>query len=427
MGGYGKACSWYDEKGEPIPLQNDVDNNGWFDDTSDGLVSVVLVYEDDCVQDVHGVWVVSTDPSYAPQTMNSVSLWDDIYDTWVRKLRLQPELFTNRFNKGFEPSFESHLLPFFKSAALQQWNTNLPKRARDAHQAVGGITAYDKPENIVLAGLAYIRNPNNFRESEVGVPMMPLSLGDSGKAFLSASISQYFFLEQWDKGKFRADEPVKLGPGEELDKAVLINCLGGRFSPGIDMTFIVRQAELYIMDWHVPGPFRIKAKLLDYNQVQSAQPLLGEGYVPLHDNHEGLEPGDTSKFMAVPWHTDYNSCSIHQTDPNPLKSSTLFWSWPAQRPVAVFVAKDVVDGKLGEQRLSVRGEGTETKDNATLEIFQDLLNMVKKWQDIGVVIQGCAIDGECGCKSGNISEYYLEVESKLDKPPVTPWPLNASE
>lgn len=356
--------------------------------------------------------------------MNSVTLWDDIYDTWVRKLHLQPGLFTNRYQKDFKPSFDSHLLPFFKSASLQQWNTNLPNPAMKAHQSVGEIKAEDNPQNTILAGLAYIRNPNNFRESAVGVPMMPLSLGDSGKAFLSASLTQYFFLEQWNKGKkhFNTGE-VKLGDGEKLDKAVLINCLGGRFSPGIDMTFIVRQPDLYIKEWEASGPFRIKAKPLNYNEVQATQPLLSEGYVPLHNNGSGLEPGDTSKFMANPWHTDYNSCAIHQTDPNPHNSSTLYWSWPAQRPVAVFAAKDVVDGNLGEQRFSVRGKGTETDNNANSGKFQDRLDMVKKWQEIGVIIQGSSIDG----KYKSSPELYLEVESQLDKPPVTPWPLNASD
>lgn len=124
-----------------------------------------------------------------------------------------------------------------------------------------------------------------------------------------------------------------------------------------------------------------------------------------------------------PWHTDYNSCAIHQTSPNPQNSSTLFWSWPAQRPVAVYAAKDVVDGKLGDQRFSVRGKGTGTDNIANKGKFQDRLNIVKKWQEIGVIIQGSEIDGDTKYSA----EFYLEVESQLDEPPVKTWPLNASE
>jgi hypothetical protein len=70
------------------------------------------------------------------------------------------------------------------------------------------------------------------------------------------------------------------------------------------------------------------------------EPFLTEGYVPLRKSDlPDVEPGDTSKFMSVPWHTDYNSCATHNPDPNPVNNTTLFWSWPAQRPVAVHVAE----------------------------------------------------------------------------------------
>lgn len=422
IGAYGRACSWTQASGTPYPLEQDVDNDGWFDDTADGPVSAVLVFDDGSTETVHGAWVVSTDPGYAPQTLNAVSLWDDIYDSWVRKLHLQPELFDNRFQADFVPKFDDQIYPFFLSAALQQWNTNLPARAIEAHQAVGAISATDNPADTIMGGLAFVRNPNNRAENSLGVPMMPLALGDSGKPFLSATQTQYFLLQQWNEGKFTSGATA-LGAGEALDRTVLMNCLGGRFSPGIDMTFIVRQPDLYQMDWQTSqaGPFRIKAKPLNYNNAQASVPFLTAGYVPLHSGNVGLEPGDTSKFMAIPWHTDYNSCAVHETDPNPLDSNTLYWSWPAQRPVAVYAAKDVVNGQLGEQRFSVRGEGTETNNWGESGRYQNRLNMVKKWHEIGVVIQGSAID------EGNYSaDFYLEVESQLDKVAVPPWPLNAT-
>lgn len=426
---YGRAVAWNQPDGKPYPLDQDVDNDGWFDDTGDGPVFATIVYEGGETDEVHGAWVVSTDPAYAPQTLNSVSLWDDIYDTWIRKLRLSQEIYTNQFNegnggsKGYEPYFPEQIQPFFKSAEMQMWNTNLGDGPQKAHRAVGNIKATDDPSRTIMGGLAYVRNPNNSPEFIMGAPMMPLSLGDSGKPFLAATLTQYFFLTQWNKGVFKK-EAAPMGPGEKLDMASLINCLGGRFSPGIDMTFIVRQPDIYVQLWRQVGcgPFRIHAKKIDYKNVQSFQPVLTEGYVPLHTGVEGLEPGDTSKFMALPWHTDYNSCATHNTDPNPLDSTTLYWSWPAQRPVAVYAAKDVVNGELGEQRYSVRGKGTMTDLKQDQGKFQDRLDMVKRWQDIGIIIQATAIEG------GDYPEdYFLEVESRLDEPEVTPWPFNATE
>ena len=426
VGAYGRACGWFMEDGTPYPLEHDVDNDGWFDDTGDGPVTAVLVFDDDSTQEVHGGWVVSTDPSYAPQTLNVVSLWDDMYDSWVRKLDLVPDIYTNgKYNDDFEPDFDDHLLPIFRSVEMQQWNTNLPQMAINAHKAVGKITPDDNPMRTILSGLAFIRNPNNTGENDVGVPLMPLSLGDQGRAFLSPSLTQYFFLTQWNDNKFNAKAQEKLGPGEFLDRAVLVNCLGGRFSPGIDMTFIIRQPNLYIQDWQTSGsgPFRIKAKRLDYRNVQPDRPFLNEGYVPLHTGNEGLEPGDTSKFMANPWHTDYNSCATHETDPNPLNSTTLYWSWPAQRPVAVYAAKDVVNGKLGNQRYSVRGRGTEVENPEQQGRYQNRLDMLKNWDKIGIIIQGSAIDGDVKYSK----DQYLEVESLLDETEVVPWPINALE
>ncbi|MCP4247517.1 MAG: hypothetical protein GY778_10755, partial [bacterium] len=177
----------------------------------------------------------------------------------------------------------------------------------------------------------------------------------------------------------------------------------GRFSPGIDLTFIVRQPELYRTDWREAGcgPFRINPRPLDYSSAVPIRPFLGFGWVPAHPiAKEGVEPGDLCKFMAVPWHADYNSCAIHQTAPNNFDSSTLYWSWPAQRPVTAYVAADVANGELGNPRYSVRGPGTMPGVNSPSDRY-DLSNagrfwryndMLVHWQDIGVIMQATNID-----------------------------------
>lgn len=421
IGGRGRAVAWTRPDGTPYPLAADVDNDGWFDDTADGPVSARLVFDDGSTATVVGAWVISTDPAYAPQTLNVVSLWDDIYDTFVRKLGLRPDIYDRRYRDDYVAGFCDDIQPIFIAAALQQWNTNLPAGAQQAHAAVGRIRASDDPDRTIMAGLAYVRDPNKAGESEVGVPLMPLSLGDSGKAFLSVSKTQWFFLQQWDAGRFDKGPHRPLGPGEALDRASLQNCLGGRFSPGIDMTFVSRQPDLWVDDWQDgSGPFRIGGKPLDYGKAQASQPFLGAGYVPLHSRPGQVEPGDVTKFMALPWHTDYNSCATHPTSPNPHNATTLYWSWPAQRPVAVYVAADVVDGRLPPQRYSVRGEGTAAKNPANQGRYQQRIDMIKNWPKIGVVMQGTAIEG------GEYDpSWYLEVQSRLDQPEVEPWPINA--
>ena len=106
-----------------------------------------------------------------------------------------------------------------------------------AHDAVGAISATDDPDRTIMSGLAYVRNPNNDGELSVGVPLMPLSLGEAGTDFLAVSRTQYFFLEQWSLGRFDPEAESRLGPGEYLDMASLSNCLGGRYVPGIELSY----------------------------------------------------------------------------------------------------------------------------------------------------------------------------------------------
>ena len=113
-------------------------------------------------------------------------------------------------------------------------------------------------------------------------------------------------------------------------------------------------------------------------------------------------------------------------------NTTLFWSWPAQRPVAVYTFNDLSanngDIKSTRQRYSVRGEGTAAQENlstpgcpastgfdaAAMNVgrYQNRRNILTEWVKIGTIMQGPAIDGY---PDGFNKDYYLEVESLFDK------------
>jgi L-Lysine epsilon oxidase N-terminal/L-lysine epsilon oxidase C-terminal domain len=436
LGGYGKACARCLPDGTPYPLLNgpvapgnvaNVNEEGWFDDIGDGPVDATLVFDDGSVQPVHGAWMVVAVPSFAPQIANVVTLWDQIFDTWVRELALCPQLHRGGYREHYRPSFDEELHPIFRAASLQRWTVNLPERAIAAHDAVGRIRPEDDPGDTLLTGLAYIRDPNNPRMGGIGAPFMPLSSGDFGRAFLSVTRTQYFFLRQWNLGRCLREPATPLGPGERLDRAALYNCVGGDFGPGLEMTFVCQDPELYDRDWRTTGagPFRIRARPLDYATAQASQPFLSMGFVPLHPvpgEAAPLEPGDVSKFMAIPWHTDFNACATHNADPNPREQKTLYWAWPAQRAVTVHLADEVRGGALGPPRYSVRGPGTYSDDPSQAGRFADQLDMVLRWSKIGFVVQGTVIEGAALDPS-----QYLEVESRLDEPELTPWPMYSSQ
>jgi hypothetical protein len=446
LGGYGRAAGW--QVNGSVPLNQDVNNDQWFDDTSDGPVSATVVFDDDSRAEVQGAWVTTTDPAYAPQIRNIVTCWDDIYDCWVREHGLAPDVYDGKkggYQNSYQPTFEDQIAPIFRSSALQRWTTNVSDRGAAAHQRIAEITAQDNPLSTDLAGLTPIfRDP--FDPDHKNTTQMPLHLGDANDAFLTLRKTQHFFLQQWSKGvgHFRPDSGKQLGEGEKLDKTALVNCLGGRFSPGIDFTFIIRETNIFIPKWQTSGkgPFRIWATSLNYAAADNATtPLLTAGYVPRHVEH-GLEPGDLSKFMAVPWHTDYNSCATHLPDPNPPGNRTLIWSWPTQRPVAVYAATDISRSEppgqgpvyeLGAQRWSIRGDGTDAIDPENWGRYQDRHDMLDNWHRIGVVMQATAIDSQPLLQEANgqaqVKDWYLEAGSHLDdtgNTPVVPFPNLAS-
>ncbi|MDQ1742708.1 MAG: hypothetical protein QOE23_1047 [Pseudonocardiales bacterium] len=438
-GGRGKAAGW-PVKGVPAPLDDDVNNDQWFDDTADGPVRATLVFTDGTTLEAHSAWVATTDPGFAPQILNIVSLWDDIYDVWVRELALAPEIFSGgRYNDSYQPLFDSQIQPIFRAAALQQWTTNMNPHAQSSHAELNAITATTEPWSTSVAGLTAIFRDPNRPEQYSNTTLMPLALGDANESMLALRKTQHFFLTRWNAGTecFRPGPGPALGPGELLDKAALTNCLGGRFSPGIDLTFVVRDPEIYVQNWQNSGggPFRIVAATLDYTAAVNSRPLLTAGYVPDHVYADGLEPGDLTKFMALPWHTDYNSCATHPPSPNPTGNRRLFWSWPAQRPVAVFSAADIwqdtVDvpnkAQLGQQRWSVRGPGTDSAAPENWGRFQPpIAQMLDNWHRIGVVLQAPAIEDAA---AGADADWFLETGSQLtdtELTPVQPFPNYAA-
>ncbi len=260
LGGYGRACGWNPQSapplphlpnGDPLPFRADVNNDQWFDDASDGSVSAVIRFDDGSVQPVQaGAWVVTTDPSYAPQILNVVSLFDDIYDSWIRKLNLIPKLYRGtdalickdgieglpetwftQFNRSYKPDFDSELNPIFQSVALQKWMINLNQTPGiQAHDLIGKITTETNPDATSIQHLAFIRLPGTGTQTwNPFNPQMPAALGDANQSFLTVTPTQYFLLYQWAN---KPENPSTfalppLGPGEQLDKAVLVSCLGG--------------------------------------------------------------------------------------------------------------------------------------------------------------------------------------------------------
>lgn len=98
VGGYGNSGSMNEGFGEP-QITNFANNDGWFDDISDGPITAVLYYFDEETQRKtavpidDGAWCIVGYPRFAPEIPDLVTLDDLIYDLSVRNFAYNPWLY----------------------------------------------------------------------------------------------------------------------------------------------------------------------------------------------------------------------------------------------------------------------------------------------------------------------------------------------
>src|SRR3954454_8792907 len=223
-----------------------------------------------------------------------------------------------------------------------------------------------------------------------GLPLMPLLCGDNPinntlpAKFLRLTDYQLFLLGQWSRGLFYNEDLegwAKADPwwpyggwtnktARDLDRGVLSNLLGGAFCPGGECTWIIRSPAI----WR--EPYRIKADPGYYNFGQTAAQAnfntttaeveyatyLTNDLSQTSDFDIGLQPGDLSKYDALPWQADFNECSSQTIDityeefnkiyPDSVGDSLMtreqrqwetLW-WPARRPMQTFELVSISNG-----------------------------------------------------------------------------------
>jgi hypothetical protein len=284
-----------------------------------------------------------------------------------------------------------------------------------------------------------LRQPDEENEFRLGgkpnnrmfnLPLMPLLAGDNPltnhvpSKFLRLTDYQLYILRQWAHGKFFNEQregwikqPNTYQPykdwenktGRDLDQGVLLNVLGGAFCPGGEVGWIIRNPSVY------KGPYRIKADPDFYNFIQTAAqanynsrdlPVSEEDYVSSiettlsqdDDLERGLQPGDLTKQMALPWQSDFNECTTqpidvtyekwNNIDPKSendpwMKLEEQVWEtlwWPAHRPLQTF---EVVGFKQNGQPIYqyLNWSRGVPQTNA------GDLKMVTEWAKLGFVVR----------------------------------------
>ncbi len=385
-------------------------NDNWWDDTSDGPVGAQIELTTGEVIEVTAAHVLVAPPKYAPEMANLVTLYDTIFNAMVKDNRY-PHIFENEFWKsgpdGYRPCFQTDIQPLLERGSCYPWVAAIPpkphtfdfemlgKLGKDGN----GVMEYRGVRKYILDFLRPPQQENNLIGSN-GATMMPYLAGDnclipgtSTSNYLRLTDTQYFMLQQWAEGWFTHTPPAETA-AHQLTRATLENCVGGAFSPGIEMTWISRNPEIYVAD----EPFRIRAYFPENGP-------LSLGYNP----KRGMEPGDLTRYMAVPWQADFNECSSQ-----PIGDRILWW-WPAQRPEYVYL--DQTNAEVKRLFAEIPQELRKLKQVAWIGndfdqlagnyiSFAEDADMVKYWDGLGFIM-GKKIEGEIR---------YVEVERTLPRP-----------
>jgi len=440
---YANNDGWFDDIGDgPVTAQL------WVqpltdDGEADPHASPLTVPVDD------PAWVLTAYPGYVPEIENMITMDDIVYDVALQNMDFNPDIYgpmsalslaptttaramalaqTQSWNKNYYPYFWRDIWPILRRPNVYQWvmvfdpvlggdphntsrgalgNLDLdiisvpPYESQDPAQQESNAEQrryiYDilrKPgqENLIRAP---VKNNHNYQP-----PLMPLLCGDNPlenslpSKFLRLTDTQLFLLQQWSEGKFVNEKFEGLDQhidppstsGSDLDRGVLWNGLGGAFCPGGEVCWIIRDPAIYAK------PYRIKHA--PYTPGSLSQPAVVSGADISSNLSLGLEPGDLTKYGALPWQADFNECAsqdidisyenwvktypIDPTDTAPKQVEIgVFW-WPAHRPMEVNLPTTDANGKPAA--------GSQVRWTRTIPISNaGDLEMVTAWTTLGFI------------------------------------------
>jgi hypothetical protein len=382
IGGKGRAA--YQPATAP-PLTTYANNDGWFDDASDGPVTAIVTIDDGGTQraialDAHGgAWVLCTPPDFAPRIRGAVTGYDLLFDLGVRSIPIPPEngLYDDGgplaglrqmkadFTPGadFElpetvPSFTEDVQPVLLAAYNYWWVDGLVTMKHNSlidPNLANPDPQFQKDRQGVFI---YLRPPLGIN-SQTGNRTMPHLLGDDpytgslpdATRHLTLTHVQFALMRQWANGTFTPPDgsapPPPTITAHGLDRAVLENCVGGAFFPGIEFGWQIRNPSLFA------EPFRLN--------LAAKSGYSGET--------QTIGPGHFTRQMAVPWHADFNDC----------RNEGDYGWWPSQRPT------DVLPSATASSRVEwARPTGNQFGSGKQVSQHSD---MVDNWYKFGFVVE----------------------------------------
>jgi len=461
LGGNGNSGSSITGLGEPH-IQVFANNDGWFDDVSDGPVTAQLLIT---ITEIDGhplqpgdaalsavsvpvndpAWVIVGYPRYAPELVDVVTMDDVVYDLSLRYFAFDTYMYgippfrrdvpihgslqlwrkDATYNSNYYPYFWQEVWPLISRPYYYQFVMDFdPLTGGDPHETARGSSGNMDPnfisippfdgENPVdrenrrqrrLFVYHMLRKPGGENrlttygskiEPDPHPYAMPYLCGDNplsnpgASKFLRLTDTQLFILRQWADGKFINEQtenlpPLPEKPGVELDRGALGNALGGAFCPGAEACWIVRNPAIYSSAYRInqasytAGGLSLPAVVANKSNDNAVAANMAAG----------LEPGDITKYDALPWQSDFNECSTQPIEityedwneiypdsvGDPVKPITqLTYWWPVHRPMEVTTYLGGTNYTFGPW-------------SPTAQTHVGDLQMVTEWASLGFILR----------------------------------------
>ncbi|GEM44574.1 LodA/GoxA family CTQ-dependent oxidase [Deinococcus cellulosilyticus] len=393
LGGHGDAYSAV-PGARPITFAN---NDGWCDDVSDGPVRATVQIGDQTFEAEPG-YVVVTPPNFAPGLHGPLTMLDVVHNLYQDM---------GWYVAPAEPSFQRDVLPIFQRLTANQWVNNgvfmafgygSPLNFEDANLIQRLADPGEENQAFRQRIFELFRPPTaDHRMEDYAPPFYGDGFGEAtAEDFLNdlpLTPLMYATLQKWASGAFVSDLSQQeqtdfsgLEPAaqcEALNQAGLYDCLGGPFHPGIEMTWVMRRANM----WKAPYRLNLlpegELPSLDYGEVLYPAVCLNPEQGPLSANG----PGSLTRWMGVPWHTDEASCASGY-DPHFYVSTPSFWAARVPNQILSDAALPALNqSDLPERQAMKRFAYRQDwyRDIQGSSYYDRINNMIHEWWELGII------------------------------------------
>ena len=459
FGGRGHSASYNGKKA--ITFAN---NDGWHDDVSDGTVRATITLNGK-KHVAKPAMVAITPPNFAPGIRGTVTMYDVVMNMFYQEKLLTPPtevyFYTDIYpvlkslvdnqavNSGFYMMFGVNAPADFSQPELlaklsspdeanknlrqylfKQFRKPVPLLDEQRKKLLHELKESKKDKNLAQGLQKNIANTLNDAleatqyqlEADKQPPFYGDTFGDYPDSLLSnLSLTdfQYLQLKKWADGNFITDSSPEFSeslddlPLSEQPSALtqtnLLECLGGPFHPGIELTWFLRLKSM----WNIKDPIdKLRLNILPADQpVKDFYGPILTPEIALSEMFNNSGPGCLTRFMGVPWQTDEASCrSAQDYDPAFYLPTPSFWS--ARVPNQVLSHRSferINDENLPFlqrlKHLDYRQDWLRFFNGPYLTQIND---MVENWDKIGIVTKQAV--NNLGTGDDSIKTLWVESE-----------------